>query len=506
MTSDAARVIQNTRERLTSTSLNRTQDLLHRLTLEMIAQTLAASDTGVINGLTLSMPNTSTVDIAAGFAQVFDSTVVSPDSKKRLVELDSALSVGLSAASGVNNRWDGIYISPRSTALPDVAVDIFDPSTGTFSSQLKSKETESDPLITIVEGAVAASPALPANPGGSPPKIPLGFIYRPTGGAGATTTMLFGARPIMAHVVGDASATITIRDAQFIRGGGVNVDSGFTIKPQNCVGSFVGSGIIFTIGTGCTVDFTDAEYRDQDTLAALPVVDTTIYWYAHPVPIPIQGAQSELEPGVDAITLLPGISASQQNCMILASTTTPDKNIASGRPGSNLRSITTVYGDVVIDQDSCIYLGSTDYNFAELEMNEQIMTGAGHVLRGDTHVPKSKWDLSIADGALDLWAGDGVIGDQGILPITATRVYCISTMNLTGATGGITRTITDESSLAPSLHYDKSTGAAEFITVQLIYYPDSSGDVQMATDSSTTPATVLQLHSVAYDDAVIARR
>lgn len=506
MTSDAAGVIQNTRERLTSTSLNRTQDLQHRLTLEMIAQTLAALDTGVINGLTLSMPNTSTVDIAAGFAQIFDSTVVYPDSQKRLVELRSALSVGLSPASGVNNRWDGIFISPRSTNLPDVAVDIFDPSTGTFSSQPKPKETENDPLITIVEGAVAASPALPLNPGGSPPKIPLGFIYRPVGGAGATTTMLFGARPIMAHVVGDASANITIRDAQFIRGGGVRVDSGFTVKPQNCVGSFVDSGIIFTIGTGCTVDFADDEYRDQDTLAALPSADTTIYWYAHPVPIAIQGAQSELEPGVDSIALLPGISASQQNCMILASTTIPDKNIAQGRPSANLRSITTVYGDVVIDRDSCIYLGSTDYNFSALEMNRQNVNSAGHVIREDGNVPRTRWDNLATPVQMDLWTGDGISSSQGLFPRTATRVHCINDIGAGSSLNMERRAVTDESGAAPDLYYENGSGLGMGIKFQLIYYPDSSGEITMEPGQTVGSSNNCDLLSMGYDDAVLGRR
>lgn len=510
MTSDAARYVWNTRERLTSTGLNRTQDLLHRLILELNANSIAATDTGVINGLTLSMPNTTTVEIAPGVAHVFDATVVYPDSKKRLVEVDTTISVGLSAASGVNNRWDGIFISPRSTALPDVAVDIFDPATGTFSSQLKTKETENDALITIVEGAVAASPAIPANPGGSPPKIPLGYIYRPVGGGGATTTMLFGARPIMGHVVSDAAAATTIRDAQFIRGGGVRVNPDFTVRPENCVGSFSETGIIFTIGTNCIVDFTDAEYRDQDTLAALPVVDTVIYWYSHPAPIPIQGAQSEYVPGVDAIALLPGISTSQENCMILASTRAPNNDVAQGIPSADLRSITTVFGNVVIDRDSCVYLGATDYNFDELEMNLQKLTNGGHVYRQDVHHPSTTWGLATGAGQIDIWAGSGVVADQGLLPETATRVYCLNKMGLASSTGLVKRAINDERGPAvgaPTLYYEKNTSDIYDIDVELIYYPNSSGEIELfAAISSGTPATNLILHSVAYDDVILGRR
>lgn len=498
MSSDAARVIWNTRERLTSTGLNRTQDLNDRLVLEMIATAVSTGDTGVINGLTISMPNVNTVEISAGFAQIFDSTVVYPDSQKRLVELDSTLSVGLSTASGVNNRWDGIFISPRSTDLPDVSVDIFDPSTGTFSSQLKPKETENDPLITIVEGAVDTTPTIPTNPGGSPPKIPLGFIYRPVGGAGATTTMLFGARPIMRRVVNDAWAQLTLRDSQFIRGGGVNVDSSFVIAPQNCVGSFTESGIIFTLGTGVTVDFTDDENRDQDTLGSIPGSNQLIFWYAHPVPIPIQGAQSEYAPGADAVALLPGISGSQENCMILASTTPPDIGIAQGRPSANLRSITEVFGDNVISRDDCVYLGSTDYNQSAGEMNQQFVTGAGHITRRDANHPTSICTNTTA--ARNLWTSA-----EGLLPTTATKVYvrCDYDLDAGGSVHTRFQDLSGRDNGAAGVGIT-STGLKYPDTVQL--YPDSSGDVGLIVIASASGVNVSLMHSIAYDDSVLGRR
>lgn len=497
MSSDAARVIQNTRERLTSTSLNRTQDLTHKLVLDMIATAVSTGDTGVINGLTLSMPNVNTVEIATGFAQIFDSTVVSPDSQKRLVEVDTTISVGLSAASGVNNRWDGIFISPRSTNLPDVAVDIFDPSTGTFSSQLKPKETENDPLITIVEGAVGTDPAIPLNPGGSPPKIPLGFIYRPTGGAGATTTMLFGARPIMRRVVNDAWAGITLRDSQFVRGGGVNVNSSFVVAPQNCVGSFTESGIIFTLGTGVVVDFADDEYRDQDTLGSVPGSNQLIFWYAHPVPIPIQGAQSEFSPGVDALALLPAISASQENCMILASTTPPDTAIAQGRPTADLRSITTVFGDNVISRDDCIYLGSTDYNNGANEMNQQFVTGAGHIVRRDANHPQSFCNTA---GTRNLWTQSG-----GLLPTTATKVYvrCDYDLDSTGSIHTRFQDLAGEDSGTAAIGI---TGTNVFYPDHVQLYPDSGGDVVLVIVASGGGVNPSLMHSIAYDDSVLGRR
>ncbi len=440
MTSSQAHRIINTRERGTSTDINKITQLSDRNNA-MAAWYAQANDTtlgGVITGMRISVSGTNVI-VEKGLALVNDGATTYPDSDYRWIELMASKSISVSGDLGVADRWILIEISPGTTTSISAGVDVFDPTTGAFSTATLPKEVQSDPVLTATLGANANE--FPDVAGPITDRIPLGYVYvSAIGVIGAGDTHVCHCRPMLNSKAPMAIETLmssTKASKSWCQGGGINVASdGTTGSTLGIKGVFADHRVPFYVGPGEGIsNITTTGKWDG---AGVPGGQQNAYFYVAPPPYPdpYSGglAPREFQVGDNArfqfnTMVTTAGNENQINCIIIGSTVGPNTTTMTPQ-GAPPAAATTCQdrpffqGGVApaINREDWVFLGAVDWDTNEMKAQD-FHIGESRV------VPLSRWpmtDVTLIGGInaqnpVNLRVGDLTLTDSGgLMPAHAT--------------------------------------------------------------------------------------
>ena len=432
MTSVAPHRIINTRERGTSTDINRIIQLSDRNTALATWYAAANDETvsGVLTGLRVSISG-DTVTVGPGLALLNDGVGAYPDSPYRWMEVApgaSALTidVGTTKQSG---EWMVIDIEPGVITTITTNVDVFDPTTGSFVSTSLPKEVQSRPVLSVRTSGNANQ-----FPAGVSAKMPLAYIY--DNGGSLSNAEVVHCRPLLrqkspmdASDIFADSPTSHIND-QLIQGGGIRVAAdGTTVEAFAISGRFYGARSTFKVGRGVDFDLSDVNAWDGGALASS---NESVYLYAVPPPYPTGYgalAKREFVVGTSVMSQFATVntgatSSSQIGCIVVASTEPPD-SFETGAQGPFLANIVVHDvpfrnggGSVAVAGPSIVYMGAIDWATSQA-MAQEFVPGDARVIP-QTRVPRvSIIALGAAASfhAFDARVGTGTAGaGDGIFP------------------------------------------------------------------------------------------
>lgn len=527
MATDMYRKFLNTRQRITSTFVNRMTSLAARNLQEALRYALGGdvSRGGVIAGLTCSINGgTMTVTVAAGLGLLVDAAMVHPDSQYRWCELTAGTSVNIPAADPANPRWDVIEIAPGNTTIGAALVDEWNPATGTFSSVSRDDEYQPTPTLSVRSGTAAASPLFPAGIAG---RIPLAYVYVPAAAVTLTANDLVHCRPMLKAPGSLDTARASKRSVQ---GGGVAVAAdGTTLALRGCTGYMPSSHAPFGVGVvGSSTSL--AMVASSFSGGSLPGTDAAVALFAVRPPYPTGYdttlAPREFRPEANATTRFPSlVSAQLSGCIVVASTThTPNAGTEEGAPtaGGNFSIQAAPWGTggspaLVAPEDS-IYLGSAFYAQGAAVFRAQAERS------GFVYPTASKPFIEMDAGASFIAtpatvSGRGIIGtDAFVFPTTAFEVKANLRIAALGTLTSLTYEFRDElRNNSPSGNVIREETARYNATAvgnveanqpyELVL--DASGQFTIQSVSASPGAgdmTNLTLVFLGYRDAILARR
>lgn len=523
MTSSQPHRIINTRERGTSTDINRITQLSDRNNA-MAAWYAQANDTslgGVLTGMRISVSGTNVI-AEKGLALVNDGVTTYPDSDYRWIELTASKSISVSGLLSVADRWILIEISPGTTTTISTPVDVFDPTTGAFVSTTLPKEVQSDPTLTATLGTSANE--FPDVAGPLTDRIPLGYVYvSAVGVIGAGDTHVCHCRPILnskAPMGIESLMSTTKASKSWCQGGGINVVSdGTTGSTLGIKGVFADHRAPFYVGPG--EGLSNITTTGKWDGGGVPGGQQIAYFYVAPPPYPdpYNGALAPREFQVgdnarfqfDTMVTSAG-NENQINCIVIGSTVGPNTSVMTPQ-GSPAPAATTCQdqpffqGGVAptINREDWVFLGAVDWDTNQ--MRAQNTRPEGRV------VPLSRWPqtkiIPIGGSGIphtfDPRTGDGVDTDtDGLMPDHATE-FRLSVRIAAGGLPNDVATIRDDELAAfpPNARDGHQIAGGGGINAQI--------DITVATGTDPTAeyesdVTVLDCFSASYVDPIIASR
>lgn len=448
MSSDQAHRIINTRERGTSTDINRITQLSDRNTALAAWYAMQNDDTvsGVLTGLRVTISG-DTVTVGVGLGLLADGAAGYPDSPYRWVEVAQGTSVTIDVgATKVPGEWMVIDIEPGVTSTITTNVDVFDPTTGAFVQNSLDKEVQSLPVLSVrTSGAANQFPA------GVSAKMPLAYIFDT--GVALNNDALVHCRPLLRQKAPmDASDIFSpgpsshIND-QLIQGGGIGVAAdGTTVSAFAISGRLYGHRDSFKVQRGAEFDLSDANVWDGGSVS---VTGQSVYLYAVPAPYPTgYGALAEREfvMGEDVVaqfaTAHTGTDLfAQTGCIVVASAVAPDAGEAGSQGGffGNIAVHDVPFrnggGSVTVDGTIAVYMGAIDWDATEA-MAQNFAPGEARV------IPRSRVPVIdiVALGVADVFyafnarVGTGTAGSgDGIFPVHAFSIRSTLTVDATVA-------------------------------------------------------------------------
>lgn len=511
MASDAPMVNQRTRERWLSTKYNRGNDLMMRNMLEMLHALMSdgTQRSGIIAGMQVSVVGgTMDVSIAAGLGELYDSSVSSPDSTHRWMELAASTTATADAADATNPRWDVVEVQPG-TQDTNVSRDIYDPTTNTFTPSSGVDERTSSPTFRVRAGTAAASPVLPAGVSGW---IPLAYVYVPATAGSLTATDVIQCRPMLAAP-----------HPKRVKGGGLTfVSTHATTDPQVDMliepieGQFEDAGFDFSITGRPTLTLVSDSF---DGSPGLPGANERWHAYACPAPYPSgydsSMAPREFIPGSTAVAHFSDVAvAGVEGCIVLLSQTSPDVDTFDGAPsaaGNFVLSGTPFAASVNIDQTSTVYMGACYSSVANGMVGQEAKSGGHIMVSGSSGSPSYSSSSGLA--STDSMWDNGASG-LNALPPSAFRVLGRVVFSGSSVAGGPPSfTITDESHITnpvgtPNYSWQFAAGADFSISVQQWIDVDrANGNADFALVQNGATGTLTASVSIAgYQDAILARR
>lgn len=498
--------VWNTRERLLSSDLTRSTDLLHRALMETLAALSGDQVSGVIRGMEAAAPGTGmTVNVTAGLALLFDSSQVYPDSDWRWIELQADDIVTIPAAHATLNRWDVIEIAPATQATSTQSRDIYSGTLGTFTPQSVTKEQASRPTISVRQGTAATSPALPA---GTTGVIPLAYVY-----VQAATTTIAGTDVVRCRPL------VAIQNSSDVwgpfLGGGVEVTAtGVDVAVTRPFRGRFTNGPDMVVAGGASHDLSaSSQARVDSALTYPPVADAMIYLYAMPPPWPT---------GYDATlcrrelystgTRVPSMSSNTWNCLVIASNKAPAVvTDDQGAPAGSVAINDPTWGALSVSASDFAYLGTVFYDFSNTGLAKQIVTGAV-VERPDTGTyPTETFNIETGGGSA---VGDlrrvSPLTPSGaqIIPSTAKRFgltwWCSNVYGTSSTAGDISLSLeTDSAADDVTLEIPDLSALTDISDTTWVQSDDGSFDWNYANTSNGSRLTV---YVKSYEDRVIAAR
>ncbi len=521
MASEQAHRIINTRERGTSTDINRITQLSDRNSI-LAAWYLSANDTqesGVFTGLEVTVAG-GTATVSKGLALLDDGVASYPDSDYRWIELAAtATSIALNTATA--NRWITVEIAPNANATITVPVDVFDPTTGAFVSTSLDKEVQSVPTITTVVSGVDFEFAAP-----TAGTLPLAYIF--VDGGNSVGTQL--ANVVMCRPLLHSKAPLAVAESVYtavaergnkaiVQGGGVSVTTdGQVVQLEATMGRFYEARHPFWLQRLSTVDLTSTRAWDAATKASS---ETNVYLYAVPPPYPTgYGTIAKQEFVVGATAALEFESfntlgnTDQVNCIVIASATPPTITGPQGAAVGN----TTIHDTPFLQsaaapastREEWVYLGAVDWGTTEAKA-QTFIVGSSRV-RPDSRWPStnvSSIGAAATPHAFNLKVGDGLeVDGDGLFPSHVSEIRTNIRGNATVAEEYVMELVDDEVGAVPG------TLNARF-SKDMAFTSDAATTIRSPMDlvqagSSVTGEyranSTLKVISLSYIDSIVASR
>lgn len=139
------------------------QELYDRIVYELVQQT---EDAFFGNGFLASFASPTSVTVGAGSGFQTDATVSSEEPQKRLLYLDAAPTVNLTAPDGANDRIDVIAVKHARVDGATENRKFKDAGTLTISTQPLVISNEWEAEVIVVDGTPAVTPVAPSVPAG----------------------------------------------------------------------------------------------------------------------------------------------------------------------------------------------------------------------------------------------------------------------------------------------------------------------------------------------------
>ncbi len=530
MPSTAPHRIIQTRERGTSTDINRIVELSDRNTaiaaINLVQNTETVS--GVLNGLRGTVAG-SVATISAGLALLNDGVSSFPDSQYRWIEVQEGETLTLDfTAERQTDRWIVIEIAPGVVTTITTPVDVFVPTTGGFVPTTLDKEVQSAPVLTARKGTVSNR-----FPAGIPGVLPLMYIFDSGASELASADrvlcrpMLYSKSPMIHNDANSTSEEQHLND-QWVQGGGISVAAdGTTATAQAMTGVFFNHRTAFKIRHGNTYDLSDGNIWSG---GVVPTTETNVFMYCVPVPYPSgYGSVSVREFFMGSNTIekfataqasdLGNAFSAQIGCIVVASTVEPNAAQLGiqGQCNANLQVFDAPFQTtdpfVDIDNNESYYMGTMDWASSQA-VAQAFTLGSSRV------VPETRWPISDvtliggvnAQNPVNLRQGDLTLTDSGgLMPVHAFEFYVSMRTD--------SNTIGEEFLSYKDDHFINGTTSPPMVQGRLSVinatasgskiYRDSWTMVQKGSQVIMIRTTGLTTHSTAtlsYIDSIIAAR
>lgn len=514
MSSHIRRQIFSTRQRLLSTDANDLQAHIHRALIESLeaAESGDTLRTGVLRGMLVSpITSTLTVSVSAGIALRAGGSGSGNDSSVDWLEIRSAETVDLTAhVDGANPRWICIEVEPNDAVETQQLKDVFDPATGTFSSQSLPLVQGSEPTIHVTAGTAAASPAFPAGTSG---RIPLGYVYLPAGATEIDTGDFIRCRPLLLKPEPDS-----------VQGGGVSVASaGTDVELHEARATLDGLAMSLTAVSG--LDVSDSNlYTNGESYPGGPGSEI-VYLYAAQPPYPAGYtllAPREFRAGgniysAGRVPSLPSaMNGTLSGCMVFASTTAP--SVVAGEPydpfGDALAGRTVndgAWGGGTIPRS--LYLGAVLFDGTDLVRQDYSAGEVGFRPSSLSIIPDESETLGIPSsnsggGNFRLADTLSAAGDQ-LIPSSArhARLLVAQTCGV-GGDGDCDYTVTvgPPGAINELVWQGRGSGLAARSAAVWIHSDDGSFDWSHEVFAGSANTSSITISTIGYRDAILAQR
>lgn len=522
MASEQPHRIINTRERGTSSDINRISQLSDRNSI-YAAWYLSANDTvdsGVFTGLEVTVSG-GDASVTRGLALLDDGTVSYPDSDYRWIELTSTSS-GITLDTATANRWIAVEIAPNANATITTSVDVFNPTTGSFASASLDKEVQSVPTITTTVSAVDFE--FPVPTAGT---LPLAYIFvNGANSVGSGLDHVVMCRPLLhSKAPFDIAESVYTSAADrgnkaVVQGGGVSVTvDGQIVQLEAAMGRFFEARHPFFIQRPVTLDLTSTRAWDAATKAS---TETNVYLYALAPPYPTgYGSIAKQEFVVGSVaagefeTFNTLANDGQANCIIIASSTAPDATLSGPQGaavgGSTIHDTPFLQSAAApaVNREEWVYLGAVDW--ASTLAQAQTFIVGGSRVRPDTRWPNTNVTVIGAAStphAFNLKIGDALeTAGDGRFPSHVSEIRANVRGTATVAAEYVLEIIDDEvggagtlpALVAKDVAFTSDAATSVRIPMELVQSGASvTGEYQ--------PNSTLRVVSLSYIDPIIAAR
>jgi len=510
----------NTRERATSSDLNRATKLLHRALAEAVSYLAsgATKKSGCFGDSFIATPAAGTMKtvIGPGLALWSDSTQVYPESSAVWIESREIREVTHDVGDP-QARYDVIEMRPGQLVSSTQPRDVFDPVTGAFTVQNLTKEVKSYPEFRIVKGTPSATPSIPA---GSSGWMPIAYVLVASGAVTLDPQGVVYCRPILAaqDPAGAWATPAPTRHATRVKGGGVIAAGGSLAASvaNDMTGRFPGYYVDFRLNTTATLRVTTMTWDG----GGLPGADGVVYFYVIPPPYPA-GYEAHLAgreiwtPDTTMIYTNNGgfyTPTRQEGCIIVASSTAPANltnpaGYATGNATFNNLFFSAAASNS--DREKWVYIGAASFEAAGTQLVTQRHIGRWTATQRKT---KKSFFADLPIGApiqYSLWseaAGDPVVR----WPVTAREIE-MQVRAAVNAAGNLFLSLYDDvgnDAVNEGMLINVfANNAGVQLNVGGTYnvLPDSSGRVTIKTASATGAASAV-LIGKAYKDTILDLR
>jgi len=508
MTSDMKKTIINTRERITSSKINK-QVRIHDRNLQEALKVLLGADSeqsGVIGGFVVSViPASMDVSVSKGIGLIIDPAMVDPDSTARWIESESGVISTAAAADPGNPRWDVVEILPGVTSTGSFARDIYNPALDTAVSTNVSIEETPTPVVQVRPGTPAAAPAFPT---GIPGAIPLAYIYVPAGVGALPLDGVVMCRPMIRPSVSTSQDGAGAGVTQ-VEGGGIISDGSLGLDIKAMRGAFKGSSTGFYIDGVVPVDV--AGNGNIDTSAAY-TADASAYAYIAEPPYPsgydVSVAKREFVPtGATAYSQFTCVNTGSYGAVVIYSHAAPADVFAfdSGATGGATGHINdAAWGGVTTSvKGSWLYVGH--YQTAAGNFTREQSLSAKFKIYRKSLFPRRKLKTD-GDGIQTIWSSSAA-SNLAFLPPTALAIDGWFEVEWTGPGVKVYQIkITDERNYTFEISETFSVATVGFDakSYQHRAHPGPSGNVTFSVAASTMDE--ISWHSSSYDDSILGLR
>lgn len=420
----------NTRERATSSDLNRATKLLHRALAEGMAHLVsgATKRSGCFPDSFIATPQVGTMKtaIGPGLALWVDAAQVYPESTAVWVESRELREVTHDPADP-QARYDVIEMRPGQAVSSTQPRDVFDPVTGAFTVQNLTKEVKCYPEFRIVKGTPAVTPSIP---GGSSGWMPLAYVLVPAAVVTLDPQDVVYCRPILAAGSPSVSYAFPAQDAgpTNVKGGGLNAPGGGTVATLAAplTGSFYDRQHKFNIAQTASFNLSPLTHDG----GGLPGVPSTVYLYAVPPPYPSGYDASLAGREIWSPKQIYGTSGGFQNptrqsgCIVISSTTKIPNSYDPAGASAGVASINHPFFSALasaIDMTNAVYIGSVFYD--QLTLQYVLQRSQGAIIGANRKTgAQFDGDLPIAAPTLYSLASNWVADPVFALPSHVRRV------------------------------------------------------------------------------------